>query len=152
MTDYKPGEVVDITIRGVRIARPRMATSVTITDEHGVTYQMPPHAVVERVAPAAWPPRPGDLWRDRRSYLWFAADIHDIEETDQIQIGKWSDWAESYDIESPAPKKKKKIFSPLEGPRLQDMPSHPDHPGMYADLSVRARFAQLVAELEGGVR
>ena len=71
--DYNIGDHVNVTIQDVRIARPRSATSVTITDEHGVTYQMPPQAEVERIVSADWPPRPGDLWRELRpgGGLWF---------------------------------------------------------------------------------
>lgn len=73
MSDLRPGEVVDVTIKGVRIARPRSATSVTITDEHGTAYQMPPQAAIERVAPAEWPPQAGDLWAGPKNERWFAA-------------------------------------------------------------------------------
>ncbi|WP_119728375.1 hypothetical protein [Thermomonospora amylolytica] len=75
MTRFQPGEIVNITIKGVRIARPRSATAVTITDEHGVTYQMPPQAAVEPVAPAEWPPQVGDVWRDHEGDLWFTQEL-----------------------------------------------------------------------------
>lgn len=86
MPDFKIGEVVNITIEGVRITRPRMATGVTILDKHGVPHVMPPQAAVTRVAPADWPPRPGDLWHDRNGCPWFAADIHDEAETDEENL------------------------------------------------------------------
>jgi len=75
VSDFQPGEIVDLTIKGVCIARPRSATSVTIVDEHGITYQMPPQASVERIAPAEWPPQPGDLWRDRDGSVWLACRV-----------------------------------------------------------------------------
>lgn len=68
--NLKPGDLIDVTIKGVRVARPRSATSVTILDEHDVAYQMPPQAAIERVIPAGWPPRHHDVWRDRFGDLW----------------------------------------------------------------------------------
>lgn len=38
-------------------------STVFVQDEQDVT--------VERLAPAEWPPRPGDLWRDKHGDLWF---------------------------------------------------------------------------------
>lgn len=77
MSDYKVGEVVDITIKGARIIEVSgqsivytypglhtLARSAVAPDAEAVT--------VERVAPAEWPPRKGDLWRDRQGDLWFA--------------------------------------------------------------------------------
>jgi hypothetical protein len=66
----QPGEIVDITIKGVRMVDDTHV-HVTIADEHGHHYPMPPQAAIERVVPAAWPPRPGDLWRDRNGGLFF---------------------------------------------------------------------------------
>jgi hypothetical protein len=100
VSGFKLDEVVDVTIKGVRIARPRSATSVTITDEHGTVYQMPPQAAVERVAPAEWPPKPGDLWRDRSGVLWFhqnyyvsAGDMGGYDEARMVR----ATGSESYD-------------------------------------------------------
>lgn len=94
MSEFKPGEIVNITIKGARV--------VDVTKlgecELGVTFDCnfglypltvplgPAGVTVERVAPAEWPPRPGDLWRDQRGNVWFAADLHDIEETDTPAI------------------------------------------------------------------
>lgn len=98
MSDFKPGEVVDITIKGARIVEhvgtslafeylsdPRDAAGRVIysrgnvrADAHSIT--------VERVAPAEWPPQAGDVWRDRHGSPWFAVDIHDIDETDVPEI------------------------------------------------------------------
>lgn len=72
MSALRPGEVVDITIRGVRVTGdqgPRGTT--TIADEHGDHYVMPPQAAIERVEPEFWPPIGGDLWRDAFGELWF---------------------------------------------------------------------------------
>lgn len=40
----------------------------------------------ERTAPPEWPPRAGDLWRDRHGSVWFAVDVHDIDKTDKPEI------------------------------------------------------------------
>jgi len=39
-----------------------------------VRVQHPTHAVWDRIAPADWPPEPGDVWRDRQGYTWFVYD------------------------------------------------------------------------------
>lgn len=72
---YQHGEIVDITIRGARVVR---YDDDTVTIRYGrvpVVYgvQLGDDVTVERVAPAEWPPRPGDLWRDRDGALWFVA-------------------------------------------------------------------------------
>lgn len=76
MTEFKAGEIVDITIKGVRIDDVNTDGTVNIIAEHSdggpATWGMPPQALVERVAPAGWPPQPGDLWRDRVGEPWFA--------------------------------------------------------------------------------
>lgn len=80
MSDYKPGEIVDITIRGARVlangtddlGRPFLefthgeqnVLAAVERDDHAVT--------IERVTPAEWPPQPGDLWRDSDGDVWFA--------------------------------------------------------------------------------
>jgi hypothetical protein len=77
VTDFQVGEIADITIKGVRIAAVPIAgqnDTFAIIDEHGNRYRMPPQAAVERVAPADWPPQPGDLWRDQGGTLWFAVE------------------------------------------------------------------------------
>ena len=78
MSEFKRGDIVDITIKGVRVAAEHMGV-VSIVADHPdgkpAHYNMPPQAKVERVAPAEWPPRPGDLWRDQLGAVWFAADL-----------------------------------------------------------------------------
>ncbi|MGI5418689.1 hypothetical protein [Actinomadura luteofluorescens] len=86
----KPGEYVDVAIKGVRVVEQDEHGCVTVrADAHDggpAHWPMPPQAAVSRVAPAEWPPRAGDLWRDRHGVVWFAADVHDIEETDVPEI------------------------------------------------------------------
>lgn len=62
--EIKSGDLVTVTVKGVRLG----ATSdirVTVTDERGELWVLPPTSEVERVAPAEWPPQVGDLWRMR---------------------------------------------------------------------------------------
>ncbi len=82
MSTYQPGEIVDVTIRGARIMEPRPGLDHILTlayaqAEPGVwatislTRPADDTVTIERVAPAEWPPQPGDLWRDRVGELWF---------------------------------------------------------------------------------
>lgn len=72
MTAFKPGDLVDISIKGVRIAGTNALTGApTVEDEDGDEWPMPPQAAVERAVPAGWPPQVGDLWRDGEGELWF---------------------------------------------------------------------------------
>lgn len=96
MSAFKPGEIVDIAIKGVRVTDSKHSEedgpeiTVLLDCEIGSgPIQMPaawPMVTVERVAPAEWPPRPGDLWRDQDGTVWFAADVRDIDETDVPKI------------------------------------------------------------------
>lgn len=75
---FTPGDVVDITIK-----------SAIISDRHDVTervwfevdekpYYLPANSefvAVVRIAPAEWPPQPGDLWRDNGDEVWFAVQL-----------------------------------------------------------------------------
>ncbi|MUN41486.1 hypothetical protein [Actinomadura litoris] len=77
MTEYRPGEIVDILIKGVRIAEQDQHGCVTITakdcfDGKHASWRVPPQAAVTRVASADWPPRAGDVWHDRNEAAWFA--------------------------------------------------------------------------------
>lgn len=102
MTDnqqFQLGEIVDITIKGVRVFDQDRFGRVGITAETPGTdipgyYQMPPQAAITPVAPANWPPQPGDLWR-RTDFaqpdpaddepdlgLWFAHFDHAIDRGD----------------------------------------------------------------------
>lgn len=79
------GEYVDITIRNAQITRVTPMNhgapvlhvqyrGATLADE--LVLRASSEAVaVERVAPAEWPPQPGDLWRDRDGSLWFAFQV-----------------------------------------------------------------------------
>lgn len=93
MSGFQPGEVVDVTIKGARVTdwHPQIDELTVEYDgdanSETTTFELSSDQVtVERVAPAEWPPRPGDLWHDRNRCPWFAADIHDPAETDEENI------------------------------------------------------------------
>lgn len=82
VTSFHPNELVDITIKGVRVFDVDRAGCVGIEAElPGTTipgyYKMPPQAAITRVAPPNWPPQQGDQWRDRHGDLWDALYRHD---------------------------------------------------------------------------
>lgn len=70
--DIPPGVIVNVTIRGVRYVGHPSDRLNKIADEHGDTYPLPPQAKIERVAPAHWPPRVGDVWGGYGDVVWFA--------------------------------------------------------------------------------
>jgi hypothetical protein len=71
--EYRPGEVVDITIKGARVDRVDGRWLGCLLGAYRVTVPLDgPRVTVERVAPAEWPPQPGDLWKDRNESVWFA--------------------------------------------------------------------------------
>jgi hypothetical protein len=85
MSDFRIGEIVDVTIKGSRVVgigyddrfdSPWLRVAIPIGDDemHGRIHLDAPGITVERVAPAKWPPQPGDLWRDNGGTLWFAVE------------------------------------------------------------------------------
>lgn len=82
MSDFKSGEVVDITIKGARVQ--------SVSNDHWLAFWITdrgtmhsldisaPGVTVERVAPAEWPPQAGDVWLDRAGEPWFAFSDHDV--------------------------------------------------------------------------
>lgn len=82
MSEYKPGEIVDITIKGARVRNQHdgddgLDVLTVIYGQHNTVahLSLDDSVTVERIAPAEWPPRPGDLWRDNGGELWFAVEI-----------------------------------------------------------------------------
>jgi hypothetical protein len=80
MTDFKPGDIVDITIRARVVEMiPGGALRFTFRQPEHFNAAPYPHVIAtnspdltfELVAPAEWPPQPGDLWRDKHGELWF---------------------------------------------------------------------------------
>ena len=82
MSEFKRGDIVNITIKGVPIVDTN-GFAVTIVGDHPdgmpAHYLMPPQAAVERVAPAEWPPRHKDVWRDGSGELWIAY-VHSLND------------------------------------------------------------------------
>lgn len=88
--NFKPGELVDLTIRGARVkstngggsgeslilAYAEVERGVFATVE--LRHPDADSVTIERVAPAEWPPRPGDLWRDCHDVLWFTTTESDV--------------------------------------------------------------------------
>ena len=78
-TRLSPGELVNISIRAVKVDRVAGSEVFYHTEaggrpilhsiHHGPGW---PNVTVERVAPAEWPPARGDVWRDSNGSLWFA--------------------------------------------------------------------------------
>ncbi|MEU3452104.1 hypothetical protein ABZ671_00475 [Micromonospora sp. NPDC006766] len=81
-TDFRPGELVDVVIRAARVIEPRHTDDTALT----LAYAEPQPGIfatlcidhfdakrveITRVAPAEWPPQPGDLWRSAFGRLWF---------------------------------------------------------------------------------
>jgi hypothetical protein len=74
--EYRPGELVDITIRGARVRELDSLNYLSATYDQG-TLSIRPGAndvTVTRVAPPEWPPRPGDVWVDRDDDVWIGVD------------------------------------------------------------------------------
>lgn len=74
MSDHQPGDMVDITVRRARVNATRNGPFTMLSYEvDGITSSVPltENVTVERIVPAEWPPRAGDLWRDKHGELWF---------------------------------------------------------------------------------
>lgn len=74
---FRPGELVRVEIPRVQVVTAGTSEAgpwvMVMTDGGG--YEILLNAadvVVTRLAPAEWPPRPGDLWRSADGELWFA--------------------------------------------------------------------------------
>jgi hypothetical protein len=82
---FAPGDIVDITIKGVRVAHESPVGLLTIVDEHGGLFPMPPQAAIERGTPDV---QPGDLWRDCNGDLWFGRLDQDFDSSrpNEIQL------------------------------------------------------------------
>lgn len=117
MTEYQHGEIVNITIKNARVgikgvdSDPRRLyvdlgawdDGVNKGREWGMTFPTTVESVtVERVAPAEWPPQPGDVWRDRHGTRWFATDIADYDEASNRVVSMVSQGSYSYGEPRPA--------------------------------------------------
>ena len=77
MSEFKPGDIVDITIEGARVRAIRGEDTVdhlSYETQGGfvASVALTESVTVERVAPAEWPPRPGDVWLDAEGRAWTA--------------------------------------------------------------------------------
>jgi hypothetical protein len=87
MTEYQDGEYVRIVIDTARVQKEDAGWLECLLGAYRCVVPLDgPGVTVERVAPAEWPPQPGDLWHDRTQTSWFAADVADIGETDLPDI------------------------------------------------------------------
>lgn len=70
MSDYKPGEVVDITITGARLSAahaqpPSLDHLGILVDERYLRVPLGPSVTVTRRVPAEGMPKPGELWESQ---------------------------------------------------------------------------------------
>ncbi|WUI02071.1 hypothetical protein OHR68_09775 [Spirillospora sp. NBC_00431] len=90
MSTIQPGEYGDITIKDARISTAHESTGVlhAKTQAGGFLTFKPddPQVTFERVAPAEWPPRPGDLWRDRDGDTWHSVLVDDDDTADEAYV------------------------------------------------------------------
>lgn len=84
MNEFKPGELVDITMRMVRIESINdvgIAQCSLYESNWRPTINLRAAGVeVERVAPEEWPPCHGDLWQDASGRLWAGMQISTEED------------------------------------------------------------------------
>lgn len=91
MSGFQPDERVKVSF-AARIVEDDDLGPVTVADENGDEYQLPPGASIERVAPAEYP-QPGEIWADGDDALWFAqrhyADFDDLEDSKGVNGEGW---------------------------------------------------------------
>jgi hypothetical protein len=94
--DLRIGDRVNITLQGVEVTQihsedPEDAPEVTVYLEcaiGGCPVSIPHHwpmVTVEHVAPTEWPPRVGDLWRDRDGDMWLCRRL-DTRDGTQLNL------------------------------------------------------------------
>lgn len=64
------GDLVNVEIKGVRMGE-SSHIRITVEDERGELWVLPPQSAITHAAPAEWPPRIDDLWRDSNGVVWF---------------------------------------------------------------------------------
>jgi hypothetical protein len=84
MSGFQPDERVKVTLPDVRIVVDEFG--VTVKDEKGNEYPLPPGVEIERVAPAEWP-QPCDIWADGDDGLWFAQQYYADFDNEEDQKG-----------------------------------------------------------------
>lgn len=99
MNQFEAHEYVDITIPRARVIKvdcPGDDVFLSVVygeNNHLATIRIEDAITITRVAPAEWPPRPGDLWRDREGELWFTArhwpDYDDPKDSKGVNAEGW---------------------------------------------------------------
>lgn len=87
MSRFREGEHVRVTIEGP--VTQEALGSLYVDVGNGIQAEIPveaPRVSIEHVAPSEWPPRTGDVWRDRHGSPWFAVNVTDTAETDVPEI------------------------------------------------------------------
>lgn len=73
MSEFRKGEHVRATIEGPVTQDALGSIYVDVGDVGAVEIpKVAPRVTIERVAPADWPPRPGDVWLDAEGRAWTA--------------------------------------------------------------------------------
>jgi hypothetical protein len=88
---FRPGEVVDITIKAARVIDHNPTTDlikVRVGDAESVV-DLSGNATAERRAPAEWPPIPGDLWEAHRVRYFALGSDH---EATQLMAASGATW------------------------------------------------------------
>lgn len=80
MTDFKPGDIVNIVIEGARVEEfddGVLGLQLTPNAAYATPVDLPlgANVTVERADPRWWPPRPDDLLRHDDGTVWFAFAI-----------------------------------------------------------------------------
>lgn len=123
MADYQTGDIIRVTNDAVEVLRTQQDPALGLvvvavkrmkdgSRREGSVFVDAPDTVVEiveRAAPAWWPPRQRDLWRDRTGELWFAVDVSDPDETPLPEIK----FVPSFDADQYNPDKIRKDRGPL---------------------------------------
>ncbi|MER6892003.1 hypothetical protein [Streptomyces halstedii] len=86
MADLRPGDMVNVTIKGVRAVGHPSGRLARIADEHGDVYDLPPQAALTRFFPPDWPPRPGDVWANDVGMSFFALQADSDSDADGLWL------------------------------------------------------------------
>lgn len=122
MADYQTGDIIRVVNGAVEVLRTQLDPQLGLvivavkrmkdgSRREGSVFADAPGTVVEiveRAAPAEWPPQQRDLWRDRTGELWFAVDVSDPND-DLPEIR----FVPSYDSSEYAPERVRNDMGPL---------------------------------------
>lgn len=101
---FAPGEIVDVTIKGATVCDTTGSSppNIHFTVETGlnVSWSMPLNhdaITVTRLAPPEWPPRQGDLWRDKHGDLWFTHTVQPLASGLRMVTADGLRWSEGHE-------------------------------------------------------